>query len=293
MRRRWIVAAAGLLAALLAVSIAPATAKKKNPKVRNPGPLTLATQTSTVGALDHRARLTVGCPGRLEPYGGGLLVNPPPGPDGEGIYPNSYERLGKQRGFHITATLIDPGGGGTTPREATLQVMCGKKIGKISDPHKVVTFERGEGPKPIVAKCPGGKSSLIGGGYQRSNGVSNSGVVTTGSHRISRKAWKVVAHSLGGFTGEAVSIGYCVQSGKSLITEVAGSVTIPTGQAATATTIPCPPDRQLAYGGFSTPPEGGIRFMGAGFTAGATWSATGFNSGPPATLTAYGYCLKV
>jgi len=41
-------------------------------------------------------RMTVECPRGKEPYGGGFLTSPPPGDDGQGIYPNSYERLGQQ-----------------------------------------------------------------------------------------------------------------------------------------------------------------------------------------------------
>jgi len=278
-----------LVAVASLAGVAPAAAKKK--RVRNPGPLSLATQAFTLNHVDQYERMTVGCPGGLAPYGGGVLVSPPPGPGGEGVYPNSYERLGAQRGYHITAVLINPDGARVTPRDATLQVMCGKKIGKIASPHRVVDFKPGEGSNTIVAKCPK-NTSLIGGGYQRSNGITDRGVVATESHRISKRSWQVIAHSLGGFVGQAVSIGYCVKSRKSLITEVSGSVTVASGQAATAITSPCPPGRQLAFGGFSTPRSGGIRFMGAGFTNG-TWSATGYNAGGPATLTAYGYCLKV
>jgi hypothetical protein len=286
-----LILAALVLVAALAVVIAPASAKNKKGKVRQTGPLTLATQSYRIDAVDQYQRLTVGCPGGQSPYGGGLITSPPPGPDGQGVYPNSYERLGAQRGYHITGTLINPGGGPVAPRNATLQVVCGRKIGKLASPHKVENFRPGEGPRTIVAKCPK-NATLIGGGYQRSDGITDRGVVTTESHRTSKRSWQVVAHSMGGFVGQAVSIGYCVQSKKPLITEVSGSVTVPTGQAETAVTSACPPGRQLAFGGFSTPPSGSIRFMGAGFTDGGTWSATGFNTGPTATLTAYGYCLR-
>ena len=44
------------------------------------------------------------CPGgkTVTPLGGGMSTSPEPGPDGEGVYPHSYERLGAQRGFHVT-----------------------------------------------------------------------------------------------------------------------------------------------------------------------------------------------
>ena len=49
-----------------------------------------------------------------------------PGPDGEGIYPHSYERLGAQRGFHISEVLFDPTIASTTPRNITLQTVCAR-----------------------------------------------------------------------------------------------------------------------------------------------------------------------
>jgi hypothetical protein len=284
------VIACGLIAVLV---IGPSSVPAKK-KIRNPGKLTLATQTHRLATLDDRTRLEVLCPGKKEPYGGGLLTTPPAA-NGEGVFANSYERLGQQRGFHSTAVLINLRGGAqsTTPRDVTLQVLCGKKIGKLEDPHAFADLQPGDGPRTLIAKCPG-KSTLIGGGHQQANGVSNKGVVVTESHRISAKSWQVVAHNIGGFAGTAVSIGYCAPSKKPLITEVSSPVTIPTNQTGTATTPPCPAGRQMDWGGWSSPPSGEIRFMGAGFTAGGTWSATGFNSsGAPATLTAHAYCLKV
>jgi hypothetical protein len=44
-----------------------------------------------------------------------MRTDPPPGPDGEGVYPHSYERLGVLHGWHVTAALIDPSPSRTTP----------------------------------------------------------------------------------------------------------------------------------------------------------------------------------
>jgi hypothetical protein len=268
-----------------------ATAKKSKAKVRNPGHLVTAAQGYTLGTVDDYQRLTVSCPGGREPYGGGFLTSPKPD-QGQGIYPNSYERLGAQGGYHVTATLINPAKTQVVPRNVTLQVICGKKIGPIDDPHSVGQLGPGAGPKTLIAKCPK-KETLIGGGYQRSNGVTDGGVMTTESHRTSARTWQVVANDPGGFAGEAVAIGYCVKSKKSLITELSGSVTIPQRGTDTATTPPCPAGRQLVFSGFSAPPGGSIRFLGEGFNPDGSTSATGFNSGAPATLTAYSYCLRV
>ena len=181
----------------------------------------------------------------------GFLTSPAPGDDGQGVYPNSYERLGQQRGYHITAALINPNQTQVVPRNLTLQVVCGKKIGKISDPHVVAQLDAGDGPKTLVAKCPK-KQSLIGGGYQRSNGVTDAGVMTTESHRTSARTWQVVANDPGGFAGEAVSIGYCVRSKKPVVKELSGSVTVPSRATATATTPPCTGGK-LIFSGFSAP----------------------------------------
>jgi hypothetical protein len=294
MRRGLTLVAGALLATVVLIAaLAPALApaKKAKAKVRNPGKLVMATQTYRLDKVDDYQRMTVGCPGGKEPYGGGFLTNPPPDL-GQGVYPNSYERLGQQSGYHITATLINPARTQVVPRDVTLQAVCGKKIGPIDDPHVIARLGPGDGPKTLVANCPK-KQTLIGGGYQRSNGITDGGVMTTESHRTSARTWRVVANDPGGFAGEAVSIGYCVKSKKSLITELSGTVNIGQREAATATTPPCPAGRQLVFSGFSAPPAGSIRFLGSGFNPDGSTSATGFNSGAPATLTAYSYCLRV
>jgi hypothetical protein len=282
-----------LLVAVGGAALIPALApaKKAKSKVRNPGHLVTATQGYTLGTVDDRTRMTVSCPGSKEPYGGGFLTSPAPDL-GQGVYPNSYERLGQQSGYHITANLINPFKTQVVPKNVTLQVVCGKKIGPISSPHSFADLGPGDGPKTVIAKCPK-KQSLIGGGYQQTNGVTAAGVIATESHRTSARTWQVVAYDPGGFAGTAVSIGYCVKSKKSLITELSGSVTIPQRGTETATTPPCPAGRQLVFSGFSAPPDGGIRFLGEGFNPNGSTSATGVNSGPPATLTAYSYCLRV
>ena len=290
-RDLFVIAGLVLLALTIAATREPAGAPAKKSKVRSPGKLVVATQGYTLDTVDDRTRMTVGCPGGKEPYGGGFLTSPPPGNDGQGIYPNSYERLGQQSGYHITAALINPNGTQVVPRNLTLQVICGKKIGKISDPHVVEQLGPGDGAKTLVAKCPK-KQSLIGGGYQRSNGVTSGGVMTTESHRTSARTWQVVANDPGGIAGEAVSIGYCVRSKKPVISELSGSVTIESHQTATATTPRCPGGR-LVFAGFSAPPSGAIRFLGEGFNPNGSSSATGYNSGGPATLTAYSYCLRI
>src|SRR3954447_11319642 len=134
--RRWAALAGALGIALLAVLLAQrlfggadttATAKKRGSGV------TLATKTYTLDQPDQKQRLTVTCPGRKIPFGGGMSSNPPPTQGtGEGVYPHSYERLGVQHGYHVTAVLYDPSRGNSTPRDVTLQVLCGTKLGHMT-----------------------------------------------------------------------------------------------------------------------------------------------------------------
>src|SRR5919109_392861 len=63
----------------------------------------LATQTFRLNKPDTAPRLEVLCPRGTEPVGGGMSQSPGVGSDGDGVYPHSYERLGAQRGFHISA----------------------------------------------------------------------------------------------------------------------------------------------------------------------------------------------
>ena len=291
-RKRGIaIAAAMLLVAALAIAaLVPALAPAKKKRVRSVGKLVTATQTYTLDKVDDRTRMTVMCPGGKEPYGGGFLTSPDPSL-GQGVYPNSYERLGQQSGYHITANLINLFKTQVQPRQVTLQVTCGKKLGPLDDPHSFADLNPGDAPKTVIAKCPKGQS-LIGGGYQQTNGVTDGGVIATESHRTSARTWQVMAYNAGGFGGTAVSIGYCAKSRKALITELSGTATIGQRETGTARTPPCPKGRQLVFSGFSTPPDGRIRFLGEGFNPDGSTSATGVNTGAPATLTAYSYCLR-
>jgi hypothetical protein len=251
----------------------------------------LATQTFTLSKVNDDPRLVTICPGSQAALGGGMFTNPPPDAQGEGVYPQSYERLGVQHGWHITGVLIDPTPRLTTPRAVTVQAMCAPKIKPVTPPHAILNLQPGQ-TKTAVAKCPG-KRVLISGGYQRTNLTGFGGVYATESRAISPKAWRVTAHDSMGYPGQAVAIAYCIRSKNPRLTEVSGSAALGTGQVGTATTAACPPGQPLTAGGFSANGAVTVRPPDAFFDPQGTWSATTFNSGPPATLTAYGYCLKL
>jgi hypothetical protein len=252
----------------------------------------VTTQTFGLSKQDEAPRLVTRCPGSSVAYGGGMINNQPFGLDGEGIYPRSYERLGVQRGWHITVNYVDPSPASTAPRSVTVQAMCGPKLGHVTPPHKIVTLKPGQ-TKVAIAKCPG-RRTLLGGGYQRTNFTTFGGVFAMESRAISTKAWRVIAHNMGGYTGQAVAIAYCNRT-KRVLTQVEASVPVPTGRLVTATTPQnaCPFGTQLINGGFSLNGSITTLFTDGEFNLDGTWSASAYDRGPPTTLTAYGYCLAI
>ncbi len=272
--------------------------------------LTLVTRSFTLDQPDRAKRLLVRCPKGKFPLGGGLTSDPALSDDGEGVYPHSYERLGVQRGYHVSALVIDPSQAATTPRETTIQVVCGRGLVPRSSPHRTVFVRRNE-TNTAIARCPRGQY-LFSGGFQRTNFttpfVELGGNYITESRAISPRAWLVTATAAGNDGGELTAIAYCVKNAGPLFTEVSASTPLRSGHSATATTPRCPPGLELIAGGFSFGGSqdaffaGGVSFGGSqqaffaegSFNSDGTWSATGFGYfGPAPALTAYGYCLPV
>jgi hypothetical protein len=248
--------------------------------------LSLQSQTYVMSGTDAKERLTVRCPGKKQlPYSGGMHTDPI-GEDGEGVYPHSYERLGVQRGWHVTPVLY----GGSDSRSVTLQVICGPRLGPVSSPHSTVFVSPGQ-TRTAIATCPRG-NRLLAGGFQRTNFVTRGGNYVTESRAISDRAWQVSGSAFGNFGGELTAIAYCLRSRAPLISEVEADSVLPFDEAATATTPACPPGSVMVGGGFATSPSGPALVSSAHFNTDGSWAATAFNRfGPPATLSAHGYCM--
>ncbi|HEY1335131.1 MAG TPA: hypothetical protein VGF31_12800, partial [Myxococcaceae bacterium] len=142
-------------------------------------------------------RLESVCPGGRYPIGGGMISSPAPDPDGEGIYPHSYERLGAQRGFHVSAVLFDPSIDSTTPRNVTLQTVCARNLVPANpSPHKTVFIRTGE-TRTATARCPKGQY-LITGGFQRTDFTIYGGNYITESRAAGPRAWRVTGSAFHG-----------------------------------------------------------------------------------------------
>jgi hypothetical protein len=263
-----------------------------------PGPprsLRVVSKTFKMSAPDQLTRLEVICPGGRYPIGGGMTVSAPPGADGEGVYPHSFERLGAQRGFHISEVLFDSDWSSTTPRNITIQAICAHgQIPQNPTPHKTVFLLPGQ-TKSAIARCPSGQQ-LITGGFQRTNFASDGGNYVTESRAVGSSAWKVSGSAyIGSGTtggGELTAIAYCTRSKKRILTQVS-SAPVPVAQSAnaSATTPRCPGRLRLTTTGFALDSRNAF-YAGSSIDGGDRTTANAFGYFGPANLTAYAYCQR-
>jgi hypothetical protein len=263
-----------------------------------PGPpaaVQIVSKTFKMSAPDQLTRNEVLCPGGKYPIGGGMLASPAPDADGEGLYPHSYERLGAQRGFHISAVLFDPTYASTTPRNITIQTVCARgQIPQNPTPHKTVFILPGQ-TKSAIARCPKGQQ-LITGGFQRTNFGSDGGDYVTESRASGTNAWKVSGSAyIGSGTtggGELTAIAYCSKAKGPILTEVPSTpLPVAAGMNAAATTPPCPGDLRLTTTGFALDSRNAF-YAGSSLNDDGTTTANAFGHLGAATLTAYGYCQR-
>jgi hypothetical protein len=263
-----------------------------------PGPpsgVQIVAESFKMSAPDQLTRHEALCPGKSYPIGGGSVVNVPPGPDGEGIYPHSYERLGAQRGFHVSPVLFDANWSSTTPRTITLQAVCARGlIPQNPTPHKTVFIKPGD-TKSATARCPKGQQ-LITGGFQRTNFASDGGNYVIESRAIGTNAWRVSGSAFTGskFTGggELTAIAYCVRHRGPILTEVSSApVAVAGATTANATTPRCPEGLTLTTTGFSLDSRNGF-YVGNSLNDDGTTTASAFGYFGPTSLTSYGYCLR-
>jgi hypothetical protein len=279
MRKRWLGIVSVALFAL--AGAAPAAAK-----------VSVQEQSFSMTDANAKPRLEAHCPGnrrRVIPLGGGMYSTPVPDADGEGIYPHSFERLGAQGGFHVTPVFYDPSSGSQTPRQVTMQVICGPKTRTTYPYRRTVYVQPGE-DKSASVSCPG-KRRLFGGGFQRTNFVSRGGNYITSSRATSDKTWTVSGSAFGNFGGELTAIVYCRQSGKPIVQEVTASASVASGEYGAATTPPCPGNTVVIGGGHSVFPATSSLFADGYVNASGTWTVGVYNAfGPAATVTAHAYC---
>jgi hypothetical protein len=255
----------------------------------------LATRSFTLNKPDTSPRLEALCPKGKQPVGGGMTQSPGVGPDGEGVYPHSFERLGAQLGFHISAVVLDPGGGPTATRQVTVQVVCGRGvIPATPTPHKTVWVRSGQ-TKTVTARCPKGQF-LVSGGFQRTNFRGDGGNYVTESRAAGPRAWTVSGSAYTAYgtigQGELTAIAYCARMKKPRLTEVSSSpVALSANQVGSTTSPACPKGKRLVAGGFSSGGSRNAFFADGEMNPGNTFTTRSYGFfGPVSSLTSYGYC---
>ena len=241
--------------------------------------LTLASQTYQLSGADTKQRLTVRCPGKKAlPYSGGMLTDPL-GPNGEGVYPHSYERLGVQRGWHVTPVLYSPTLQRSRQplRHAAGRLRAAARSGQLSPQHGL----RRPGRDPHRDRHLPEGNRLLAGGFQRTNFVTRGGNYVTESRAASDRSWQVSGSAFGNFGGELTAIAYCLKSGGPLVTEVVSQTTLPVEDVA-----PQPPRRPVRRGrawspAASPPPPRAQRWSHP-----PTSTRTGAGPRPPSTSSA-------
>jgi hypothetical protein len=265
-----------------------------------PGPprqVQIFSKTFKMTAPDQLTRHEVICPGGKYPIGGGMIAAPIPDPEGEGIYPHSFERLGAQRGFHVSAVLYDASHASTTPRRITVQAVCARgQIPQNPTPHRSVFILPGQ-TKSAIARCPSGQR-LITGGFQRTDFASDGGNYVTESRAVGTNAWKVTGSAfIGSGTtggGELSAIAYCVRHRGPILTEVASiPMPVPAGMNASATTPPCPSGLTLTSTGFTLNGSRNAFYSGSSINPDGTSTGNAFGYfGASDDLTEYSYCQR-
>jgi len=262
--------------------------------------LTAGTSLVSMHRADEKSRFETHCPDATSPLGGGWVNTRPLDSDGAGLYPHSYERLGVQGGFHVTATYIDRSNRSSSPmRRAEIQVLCGRGLVPTAAPHETTFISRGD-TGTVRAECPE-DTELFSGGFQRTNfltpGVATNGIRYGGDYvtesRADGNGWRVSGAATDRYGGELTAIAYCADDPSLPITEISSAVHVDEGKPASVATPTCPDDRALIAGGFDFGGSRDALFADGYFTRQGTWAATGYGWFGSAGLIVYGYCADV
>ena len=163
------------------------------------GNLKRVTKSFQISGANSTPRMEVICPRNSYALGGGMSSRPGISADGSGVYPHSYERLGVQRGWHITRSSSSHRtqhyarasqsnhAGRLGPEALTPTAPCADLFPQGGDSPR-----RGTGGLTIVGPpayggptCPKGQV-LLSGGFQRTSFTDLGGSYVTESRPSAR-----------------------------------------------------------------------------------------------------------
>jgi hypothetical protein len=156
--------------------------------------------------------------------------------------------------------------------------------------------------RAATAKCPKGKSVVMGGFHNEIGQSSSPEAEPIGLTRPSRRTWKDSATDVFAPAGDATSVAYCGRAPK--LTERTKTVAVPAAQPGdlpTSVSAKCPRGKRVAFGGFKAdfdpnfgPNTGAIWISVLRRTSNRAWKASGLNLGNDVgNLTSVAYCGHV
>jgi hypothetical protein len=157
--------------------------------------------------------------------------------------------------------------------------------------------------RAATAKCPKGKSVVMGGFHNDIGTNHQPEVNPIGLTRPSKRAWRDSATDAFPPAGDATAIAYCGRAPK--LTERTKSVAVPAATSSTnrptSVTARCPKGQRVAFGGFKAdfdpnfgPNTGAIWINTLRRTSNRAWKAAGWNFGNDVgNLTSVAYCGHV
>ena len=152
-----------------------------------------------------------------------------------------------------------------------------------------------------TATCPK-RSRSVGGGFAVPAPRSGSSALVFESQKVGQRSWRASAQTFQAAPFDPITIAvevYCRRGAPKTGTVTS---TVPTVDASPfhmngpATSAPCPSNRRLTGGGFSTPPPrtpaGAANVVRRSEPTGNSWTSEVESDNAPSSLTSYAYCAR-
>lgn len=283
----------GMTAMLLAVSAAPAMAKKHGKRKKGLGAVVTKTATATGSTDGQVVSATATCPKGKQAFGGGYSFTPE---SKVTVYIFESVRSGK-RTWRVSGTYDRFAVPPPFPAETlSVSVYCRSLAKPISDRSAAVTVPATAPFRASTsAACPTSAGKLLAGGFSlapaptgnldyatvRSSLASGTGWAVTGAVDNSATARTLTAHA------------YCAKGLKApAIVSAAASSPVGVKQTVSGSSPACPGKRRMSAGGFDIAGTMLVPTQTESRIVGPAWKASFQNFGIPTTfpITAQGIC---
>jgi hypothetical protein len=188
-----------------------------------------------------RKSILQGCPRREPaPRFVGFSVPLSANPAHAEVFPLALGRAASKG--HFEAVNVAP-----TAGKASIEVYCGKGVGRVTAVRKTVTVRPHKGAS-ATAKCPGDKNLLFGGYNAQTNPGFTKETIPVGAFGLTPQKWQVLAVNGGSKASELTALAYCAKVAPAL--QIVAHSNVAPGKA-NAALAKCPSGTEAAYGGYA------------------------------------------